>query len=45
MAVPKEPEKASRTFSGLLHQLLPVVVVILLLLGLAGALLSSFLYK
>jgi serine/threonine protein kinase len=45
MAVPKEPEKGSRTFSTLLHQLLPAVVVILLLLGLAGALLSSFLYK
>lgn len=38
-------DKSSKTFGALLHQMLPVIVVILLLLGLAGALLSSFLYK
>ncbi len=45
MPVPATPDKSSRTFGTLLHQMLPVIVVILLLLGLAGALLSSFLYK
>jgi serine/threonine protein kinase len=45
LSVSDEPDKSSRTFGTLLHQMLPVIVVILLLLGLAGALLSSFLYK
>jgi hypothetical protein len=45
MPVPAAPDKSSRTLGTLLHQMLPVIVVILLLLGLAGALLSSFLYK
>jgi serine/threonine protein kinase len=43
--VAEQPDTSKKTFAALLHQMLPIVVVILLLLGLAGALLSSFFYK
>jgi hypothetical protein len=42
---PSQSDKSGKTFAALLQQMLPIVVVILLLLGLVGALLSSFLYK